>query len=143
VSRVTLTSTIKLRRRGSDKDICGHGKRKCWGSVNYTSQLCFAGSTSRLMTMAAWSCQRLHSQGGLSVIDFSSVCSFGSCCRSYLIQTCLLESVYFCLEIVARQVANQSKFGDSRHHHSKGSVLCVRMQRHGISSAFIYFMHHL
>jgi hypothetical protein len=58
-------------------------------------------------------------------------------------QVNFLEGVYFCLETVARQVANKNKFGDPWYPYSRGPILCGRMRRHGVRSALIYFLEHL
>jgi hypothetical protein len=60
---------------------------------------------------------KVTQSGDLSVIDFSSFQT------SYLAQLGPLEGIYFCLEIVVRQIANQNKFGDSRHHRSRGPFM--------------------
>jgi hypothetical protein len=43
----------------------------------------------------------------------------------------------FCMETLARQVTNKNKYGDSRHHHSKISFMCVWLWWHWINSALI------
>ncbi|MCH90663.1 hypothetical protein A2U01_0011585 [Trifolium medium] len=46
-----------------------------------------------------------------------------------LAQTGSLEGVYFFPETLARHVTNKRKSGKSRHHHSRSSLLCVRLRR--------------
>jgi hypothetical protein len=41
---------------------------------------------------------------------------------------------------IAKQVANKSKLGISRHHYSRSSLLCIRLRRCWISFTFIYFL---
>jgi hypothetical protein len=53
---------------------------------------------------------------------------FGCSRRTCLTQASSLKDVYFCPETLARHIANKRKFGHSRHHHSRSSLLCVRLQ---------------
>ncbi|MCI42479.1 hypothetical protein A2U01_0063716, partial [Trifolium medium] len=62
---------------------------------------------------------------------------FGCGSRSYMAQTGSFEGYDSCMATLAKQDANEDKFGYSRYHITGRSLLCFWMRRYRIGATLI------